>query len=70
MKNIKLMLGMFVFSILVLASVSADTGEYSHGMMSGSYGFGGMIFGWIIGFLFVVVLVLLIVWLTKQIQKK
>jgi len=38
------------------------------GMMSGTYGFGGMFFGWIIGILIVVALILLIVWMIKQIN--
>lgn len=40
-------------------------------MMSGTYGFGGMwLFGWIFSILVLVALVLLIIWLVKQIQKK
>ncbi|MBT6689825.1 hypothetical protein HN903_00690 [archaeon] len=73
MDKVKLMFGIFVSIMLALTFVSADSGDYDHGMggmMSGSYGFGGMVFGWITGILFVAVLVLLIVWLTKQIQKK
>ena len=53
--------------------VSADVGEYYHGMgemMYGSYGYSGMFFSWAIGMLFIVILVLLIVWLAKQIGKK
>lgn len=70
----------FLGIALVLTSfVSAHTGEddYAHhqgmwGMMSGFYGtgFSGMwMFGWIFMGLVVVALVLLIVWLIKQIQK-
>ena len=41
------------------------------GMMSGAYGFNGMwIFGWLFMTLIIIVLVLFIVWLIKQIQKK
>ena len=39
------------------------------GMMSGTYGFGGAAFGWIFSILVIAVLVLLIFWLIKQIQK-
>ena len=39
------------------------------GMMYGSYGGGMMLFGWLYGILILVALVLLIVWLVKQIQK-
>ena len=40
------------------------------GMMGGTYGSGMMNFGWLYGTLILVALVLFIVWLTKQIQKK
>ncbi len=69
-------LSLFGVSILSLVSlVLADTGEGSYGcfgpgMMGGSWGYGGMIFGWLFSALFLVALVLLIVWLIKQIQKK
>lgn len=70
-----------LIALLVLVSftsfISAHTGDDlgSHhsgmdGMMSGAYGFGFM---WIFGLIFMiavfVVVVLLIVWLIKQIQK-
>jgi uncharacterized membrane protein len=42
---------------------------YWCGMMNGSYGYWAMAFGWIFGLLSLVVLVLLIIWLMKQIQK-
>jgi predicted lipid-binding transport protein (Tim44 family) len=56
----------------------AHTGEddYAHhsgmmgGMMTGMYGYSGMFFGWTFSILVLVALVLLIVWLIKQIQKK
>ena len=62
----------------LISFVSAHTGndDYDHmisgmsGMMSGYYGYGGMFFGWLIGILIISVLVLLIVWLIKQINKK
>ncbi|MEX2017298.1 MAG: hypothetical protein WD876_02395 [Candidatus Pacearchaeota archaeon] len=40
------------------------------GMMDGSYGGGMIFFGWLYGLLILVALVLLIVWLSQQIQKK
>lgn len=40
------------------------------GMMYGYYGSGMMFFGWLYGVLILVALVLLIVWLVKQIQKR
>jgi len=64
---------MVLLSFLGLISVvSADVGEgcNMYGMMAGSYGFGGMFFGWIFGILVVVALILLIFWLIKQVQKK
>jgi hypothetical protein len=73
--NLILVLGL----VLSLTSfVSADMGNSNNGgcwngmggMMTGSYGFGGMFFGWIFGILIIVVLILLIAWLIKQINKK
>ena len=72
MKKIKLMFSTFVSMVLTLTLVSAYVGDGDcgmGGMMFGNYGLGGMFFGWIIGVLFAVILVLLIVWLIKQIQK-
>ncbi len=40
------------------------------GMMYGAYGGGMMAFGWLFSTLVLVVLILLIIWLVKQIQKK
>jgi hypothetical protein len=76
MEKIKLMLGMFFSAILALALVSAHMGDYDNyysgmgSMMYGSYGYGGMIFAWLTGVLFIAVLVLLIIWLIKQIEKR
>ena len=59
--------------LLGLRLVLADADDYScgvAGMMSGGYGFSGIFFGWVIGFLVIVVLVLLIVWLVRRIQNK
>jgi uncharacterized membrane protein len=39
-------------------------------MMYGSYGYGMMFFGWVFGALVTVALVLLIIWLFKQITKR
>lgn len=39
-----------------------------YNMMYGNF-YGGMFFSWIIGTLFIVIMVLFIVWLIKQIQK-
>ena len=59
--------------VFVITFVSAQTyncpmGGYG-GMMSGTYGYGGAAFGWIFSILVIVALVLLIVWLIKQIQR-
>ncbi len=59
----------------LISLVSADAGDADGcfgmgGMMSGTFGMGGMFFGWIFGLLIIVALVLLIIWLVKQIQKK
>lgn len=61
-----------ILLISLLSLVSADVGEGCgmYGMMSGSFGYGGMFFSWIFLVLVLVILVLLIVWLIKQIQKK
>lgn len=58
-------------SILSLSLVSAQNYNYPAGcfggMMSGTYGYGGgFIFGWIFMVLVAVALVLLIIWLVKQ----
>lgn len=80
MKKLNSLLALFLVSFVGLAGfASAHAGDdsYGHhemmgmyGMMSGGYGFGWMIFGWIIGILWIVLLVLAVVWLIKQIQKK
>lgn len=59
--------------LLVLPLTLADAGDYGYGMMGmmyGSYGLGMMIFSWLFGILVAVALILFIVWLIKQIQKK
>ena len=40
------------------------------GMMSGSYGSGIMWYGWLNGLLVTIILILMVVWLIKQIQRK
>lgn len=63
----------FATLLFVLSFVSAQTTQGypagCFGMMGGAYGYGfGFIFGWIFMSLVIVALVLLIVWLTKQIN--
>ena len=64
-----------IFASLI-SFVSADVGDeygcFSNvgGMMGGYYGAGGFWFGWLFMALIIVALVLLILWLIKQIQKK
>jgi uncharacterized membrane protein len=73
MKKTKLTLSTLVLIILAFALVSADVGSCGYGMgemMYGSYGYGGLLFSWIFGFLVIAILLLLIIWLFKQIQKK
>ena len=72
MKN-KILLSVLLVSLLSLSFVVAHTGEDDfghHSMMGGMYGGTGMFFGWIFGILVLLALILLIVWLIKQIQKK
>lgn len=57
-----------ILMALVLNFVSAD-GCGMGDMMYGNFGYGGMFFGWLIGLLVIVALVLLIAWLIKQLQK-
>lgn len=70
--NLSLIVSLILVSLASL--VSADVGDCQmsgmYGMMSGSYGLGMGIFGWLTGILVLVILVLLVVWLIKQIQKK
>lgn len=63
-------LGMFVLSLTTVLADADGSCWGMGGMMSGSFGIGGMLFGLVFGLLVLVVLVLLIVWLVKQIQKK
>jgi hypothetical protein len=67
-----ILLGLFiVLSLTGIVSANGLNGSCGMGnMMYGSHGVGGMFFGWTIAGLFIVLLVLLIIWLIKQIQKK
>ena len=72
--------GLKWFSSFILGLISttgfvlADAGDCpfcSDGMMGWMYpGYGMGFFGWIIGLLVIVALILLIIWLIKQLQKK
>jgi len=72
----KTILGILISIIGFVSLVSAHTGNdaFDHcstgfaPMMSGTFGFGGMFFGWIFSALVLVALVLLVVWLIKQIE--
>lgn len=71
MKNIILMiLGFF----LLTSFVSADVGNGFCGQMMGNALGTGMwgigIFGWLFMILIIIALILLIIWLIKQVQKK
>jgi len=45
-------------------------GCFGYGMMGGNYGYIGIIFGWLIGILVLVGIVLLIIWIAKKIQNE
>jgi len=67
--------GLFIFAILLaftgLASADVnDSGCSGWGMMSGNYGLGFGLFGWVFSILVLIAIILLIIWLIKQIQKK
>jgi len=73
----KLFISISVIILNLISFVSAHTGndEIDHcegfcPMMSGAYGGFWAIFGWALGILMLVVLVLFIVWLIKQIKEK
>lgn len=72
MKKINLVLSGFILSMISLVSADAGDGYYGMmgGMMGSGWGYGMMGFGWLISVLVIVVLVLLIVWLIKQIGGK
>jgi uncharacterized membrane protein len=73
--KVKNKLSLFGLSVLSLVGlVLADGGDgvsggcFGPGMMGGTWGYGGMLFGWLFSALTLVALVLLIVWLIKQIE--
>jgi len=71
MKTKLWLVSLILFSLISLAFVSADVGNCNMaGMMYGSYGLGLGIFSWLFGLLILIALILFIVWLIKQIQKK
>lgn len=55
-------------SILISFSPVLADSDYGYHMM-GDYGYGMGIFGWVFMLLFFVALVLLIIWLLKQVQE-
>lgn len=73
-RGFKWLASVFLGLVSTLGFVFADTGDCPGcGGMMGGWMFGGMgmgFFGWIISLLVVVALILLIVWLIKQISKK
>ena len=62
-----------IVAVIVLFFVLSGLGFGGYGgmmsMMYGYFGSGMMFFGWLYGLLVLVALVLLIVWLFKQVQK-
>ncbi len=62
----------FLVGLFALNLVSAQQYNYPAGfcggMMTGSYGYGYMAFGWVFMALILIALVLLIIWLAKQIS--
>ena len=61
--------------LIGFASAHAEDFDVEHysmmgNMMTGHYGYGGMGFGWLTGLLVVTALVLLVIWLSKEIWKK
>ena len=72
MKNETLVL--IILGAIVLALLFTGVGYGGYGgmmsMMYGNFGGGMMFFGWLYGILILVALILFIVWLAKQIQKK
>jgi len=68
----KIIFGILASFVALIGLVSAQSynGCNMAGMMYGSYGSGIMLFSWLIGLAILVALVLFIVWLIKQVQKK
>ena len=72
MKNIGLVFFVLTLLVSLTGFVSAHTGDddSAHHSMMGLYGYGFMwLFGWIFMILILVALILLIMWLIKQIQR-
>ncbi len=65
----KKILSLIFVIVFLFCFVSANI-DYSGSMMGGCYGTGGNFFGWIVGLLIVALLLLLIIWLYKQIWGK
>lgn len=63
-------LGLISSAGQVLAHAGEDKFVHHNGMMGGMFGSGMVFFGWLIWLLVAVALILLIVWLIKQISKK
>ncbi len=63
-----------IASILALPFTAAQPTDFGScpmgGMMYGGYGAWPMLFSWLFGILTLVALVLLIIWLLKQLKKK
>ena len=71
MKIKRLLLSSLGIFLVLISFVSAHTGDdnSAHHSMMGNSGIGMMWFGWVFSILVAIVLVLLIIWLVKQIQK-
>ena len=70
-ENYSLWVIIAAIALLILINFGFSGAGYGMmGMMYGIYGFGMMFFGWLLGALILVALVLFIVWLVKQIEKK
>lgn len=73
--NKKVSFGLLMLGFVSFVSAHVGDSDVEHysmmgNMMTGHYGYGGMGFGWLMGLLMIAVLVLLVIWLSKQIWKK
>lgn len=70
-ENIGLLVILIAVILFVFGGFGFGLGGYGGmmGMMYGTYGSGMMFFGWLYGVLLFAVLILLIIWLYRQIQK-
>jgi len=72
--NKKIFFGLVLMFLVSFVSAHVDDDDFGHHMMgnvvygTGMWGMG--IFGWLFMILIIIALVLLIIWLIKQIQKK